>query len=51
MPAPIVEKIVASALIYLPSSAKDFANPQIEPYLARFVRGGFFASDDEASGG
>jgi 4-hydroxyphenylacetate 3-monooxygenase len=35
----IIEKIVASALIYLPSSARDFANPQIEPYLARFVRG------------
>src|SRR5436305_14736751 len=35
----IVEKIVASALIYLPSSAKDFSNPAIEPYLARFVRG------------
>ena len=35
----IVEKIVASALIYLPSSVKDFANPAIEPYLARFVRG------------
>ena len=26
----IVEKIVASALIYLPSSAKDFRNPQID---------------------
>jgi 4-hydroxyphenylacetate 3-monooxygenase len=35
----IVEKIVASALIYLPSSAKDFKNPEIDPYLARFVRG------------
>src|SRR5690606_14650845 len=28
----IVEKVVASALIYLPSSAKDFANPEIDPY-------------------
>ena len=27
----IVEKIVASALIYLPSSAKDFANPDDRP--------------------
>ncbi len=35
----IVEKIVASALIYLPSSAKDFANPEIDKYLARYVRG------------
>lgn len=35
----IIEKIIASALIYLPSSAKDFANPEIDKYLARFVRG------------
>ena len=35
----IVEKIVASSLIYLPSSVKDFKNPAIEPYLKRFVRG------------
>lgn len=35
----IIEKIVASALIYLPSSAKDFQNKEIDPYLARFVRG------------
>src|SRR6202043_3722301 len=35
----IVEKIVASALIYLPSSAKDFQNPDIDKYLARYVRG------------
>ena len=35
----IVEKIVTSALIYLPSSVKDFANPAIEPYLKRYVRG------------
>ncbi|MBX6426233.1 MAG: Pyoverdin chromophore biosynthetic protein pvcC [Variibacter sp.] len=35
----IVEKIVASALIYLPSSAKDFRNPEIDRYLARYVRG------------
>ena len=31
----IVEKIVASALIYLPSSAKDFDNPEIDKYLAK----------------
>jgi 4-hydroxyphenylacetate 3-monooxygenase len=35
----IVEKIVASALIYLPSSVRDFENPEIDRYLARFVRG------------
>ncbi|HUN44368.1 MAG TPA: 4-hydroxyphenylacetate 3-hydroxylase N-terminal domain-containing protein [Acetobacteraceae bacterium] len=35
----IVERAVTSALIYLPSSAKDFANPSIEPYLRQYVRG------------
>jgi 4-hydroxyphenylacetate 3-monooxygenase len=35
----IVQKIVASSLIYLPSSVKDFDNPAIEPYLKRYVRG------------
>ncbi len=35
----IVQKTVTSALIYLPSSAKDFTNPEIEPYLAKYVRG------------
>lgn len=35
----IIEKIVASGLIYLPSSALDFKNPQIDAYLKRFVRG------------
>jgi 4-hydroxyphenylacetate 3-monooxygenase len=35
----IVEKIIASALIYLPSSARDFSNPEIDKYLARYVRG------------
>src|SRR5215212_1176574 len=35
----IVEKIIASALIYLPSSAKDFQNPDIDRYLAKYVRG------------
>jgi 4-hydroxyphenylacetate 3-monooxygenase len=37
----IVEKIIASALIYLPSSAKDFRNPEIDRYLARYVRGSY----------
>jgi 4-hydroxyphenylacetate 3-monooxygenase len=35
----IVEKVVASGLIYLPSHARDFKNPDIDKYLARFVRG------------
>src|SRR5213592_271497 len=35
----IVEKIVASALIYLPSSTKEFDNPSIDKYLAKYVRG------------
>jgi 4-hydroxyphenylacetate 3-monooxygenase len=35
----IVQKIIASALIYLPSSAKDFENPDIDKYLAKYVRG------------
>src|SRR5258705_2624632 len=35
----IVEKIIASALIYLPSSARDFSNPEIDKYLAKYVRG------------
>jgi 4-hydroxyphenylacetate 3-monooxygenase len=34
-----VDKIIASALIYLPSSVRDFANPKIDASLARFVRG------------
>jgi 4-hydroxyphenylacetate 3-monooxygenase len=37
----IVEKIVASALIYLPSSARDLKNPAIDKYLARYVRGSY----------
>ena len=37
----IVEKIVASSLIYLPSSTKDFKNPAIEPYLKQYVRGSY----------
>ena len=35
----IIEKIVASGLIYLPSSNKDFENPEIDKYLAKYVRG------------
>jgi 4-hydroxyphenylacetate 3-monooxygenase len=35
----IIEKIVASGLIYLPSSAMDFKNPDIDKYLKQYVRG------------
>src|ERR1700754_1864616 len=35
----IVEKVIASGLIYLPSHARDFKNPKIDEYLARYVRG------------
>jgi len=35
----IVEKVIASGLIYVPSSARDFKNHEIDKYLQRFVRG------------
>jgi 4-hydroxyphenylacetate 3-monooxygenase len=35
----IVQRTVTSALIYLPSSVKDFSSPEIEPYLHKYVRG------------
>jgi 4-hydroxyphenylacetate 3-monooxygenase len=35
----IIENSLASALIYLPSSALDFKVPELRPYLERFVRG------------
>ncbi|HWK20117.1 MAG TPA: 4-hydroxyphenylacetate 3-hydroxylase N-terminal domain-containing protein [Microbacteriaceae bacterium] len=35
----IVMKDLGSALIYLPSSSKDFASPRIRPYLDKYVRG------------
>ena len=35
----IIEKIVASGLIYLPSSNKDFDNKDIDKYLEKYVRG------------
>ncbi|MEP7351998.1 MAG: 4-hydroxyphenylacetate 3-hydroxylase C-terminal domain-containing protein, partial [Acidobacteriota bacterium] len=43
----IVENVLASALIYLPSNAMDFKNPEIRPYLDKFVRGsnGYTAVD------
>ena len=35
----IIENTLASALIYLPSSALDFQVPELRPYLDQFVRG------------
>jgi 4-hydroxyphenylacetate 3-monooxygenase len=35
----IIEKVIASGLIYLPSSVRDFKNPDIDKYLKRYVRG------------
>jgi len=35
----IVERVVASGLIYLPSHARDFKNPDIDKYLSKYVRG------------
>jgi 4-hydroxyphenylacetate 3-monooxygenase len=35
----IVQEIVASGLIYLPSSSRDFAVPELEPLLKRYLRG------------
>ena len=35
----IIEKVIASGLIYLPSHARDLKNPEIEKYLAKYVRG------------
>jgi len=43
----IVENVLASALIYLPSHARDFQNPEIRKYLDQYVRGsnGYSAED------
>jgi 4-hydroxyphenylacetate 3-monooxygenase len=43
----IIENTLASALIYLPSSALDFTVPELRPYLDQFVRGssGYTAED------
>lgn len=35
----IIQQDVASGLIYVNSSADDFANPEIRPYLDKYVRG------------
>src|SRR6516225_3084564 len=43
----IIENVLASALIYLPSHASDFKAPEIRRYLEQFVRGsnGYSALD------
>ncbi|MDJ1009247.1 MAG: 4-hydroxyphenylacetate 3-hydroxylase N-terminal domain-containing protein [Paracoccaceae bacterium] len=43
----LIERHVASGLIYLPGSALDFDSPAVRPYLDRFVRGsnGYAAID------
>src|ERR1700747_617159 len=43
----LIENTLASALIYLPSSALDFQSPEIRPYLDQYVRGsgGYSAVD------
>lgn len=35
----IVEQDLGSALIYLPSNAADFKNPELRPYLDQYIRG------------
>jgi 4-hydroxyphenylacetate 3-monooxygenase len=35
----IIENVMASALIYMPSSALDFNAPEIRPYIDQYVRG------------
>ncbi len=35
----IIENVLASALIYLPSHTNDFKNPEIRKYLDQYVRG------------
>jgi 4-hydroxyphenylacetate 3-monooxygenase len=43
----IIENVLASALIYLPSSALDFKSPEIRPYLDKYVRGSAGYSAEE----
>ena len=35
----LIEQSVASGLIYLNSSARDFHNPELRPYIDKYVRG------------
>jgi len=43
----LIEQTVASGLIYLNSHARDFSNPEIRPYLDRYLRGsGGYKADE-----
>ncbi len=35
----LIEQSVASGLIYLNSSARDFQNPELRPYVEKYIRG------------
>jgi 4-hydroxyphenylacetate 3-monooxygenase len=37
----IIEEIIASGLIYQPSTGNDFKAPEIAPYLEKYVRGSY----------
>jgi 4-hydroxyphenylacetate 3-monooxygenase len=37
----IIEELIASGLIYQPSTGRDFTVPEIAPYLEKYVRGSF----------
>jgi len=43
----LIEQTLASSMIYLNSSAVDFKNPELRPYLEKYVRGsnGYSAED------
>jgi aromatic ring hydroxylase len=43
----IIEQTVASGLIYLNSHARDFQNPEIRPYLDKYLRGSNGVAADE----
>lgn len=43
----IIEQDVASGLIYVNSSADDFKNPEVRPYLDKYLRGSHGAEAEE----
>ncbi len=43
----IVEQTISSGLIYLNSSARDFKNAELRPYLDRYLRGSMGQGSDE----
>ena len=43
----IFEQVVAGGLIQLPSSSKDFLNPELRPYLDQYYKGSGGASAEE----